>query len=74
MTAKFIILTWGEEDSQSSKKAWSVWYPYRQYGFKTVAEAEDQILKEGCINERYHIVELTRPVKPTRALVAVLNG
>ncbi len=67
----FIILTWGEEDSQSSKHAWSVWYPYREFGFKTIKEAEDRILKEGCLDNRYYIVELTRPVTPTRTLTLV---
>lgn len=31
----FLILTYGEYDSQSSKKAWEAWYPHRKGGFAT---------------------------------------
>lgn len=53
----FLILTYGEYDSQSSREAWEVWYPYKEKGFSTQEEAETKIAKEGYENEKYLIVE-----------------
>lgn len=64
----FVILTWDTEDSQSSKMAWSVWYPYRRHGFETREEAEKQITKEGAKGGRYFISEVFQPVTPTTVL------
>jgi len=64
----FFVLTYGEYDSQSSRKAWEVWYPYRENGFATYEEATDQIAQSGRSGERYHIVEVTTPVTPQRTV------
>lgn len=53
----FLILTYGEYDSQSSREAWEVWYPYKEKGFATQEEAETKIAKEGYKGEKYLIVE-----------------
>lgn len=65
----FVILVYGEYDSQSSKKAWEVWYPHRKKGFATREEAENRIANCGARGERYHIVEVTKPVTPQRSAV-----
>ncbi len=53
----FLILTYDEYDSQSSRKAWEVWYPYKENGFATQKEAETRIAKEGYKGTKYWIVE-----------------
>ena len=68
----FLILTYDEFDSQSSAKAWQVWYPHLKDGFATCAEAEDRIAQNGARGEWYHIVEVTRPVTPQRTVAASL--
>ncbi len=37
----FLILEWSEYDSQSSRKAWEVVYPYKENGYETRKEADD---------------------------------
>lgn len=59
----FLVLTYGEYDQQSSRKAWEVWYPYRDKGFATRSAANEKILAEGCAGQKYHVVELGGPVK-----------
>ena len=55
----FLILEWGEYDSQSSKKAWEVLYPYRENGYKTEVEAEVVVaLLTGDCGRTFRIVEV----------------
>ncbi|MEE8494582.1 MAG: hypothetical protein V3S25_11105 [Nitrospirales bacterium] len=61
----FLVLTYGECDSQSSRMCWEVWYPYRDKGFPSREAANAQIVKEGSRGEKYHVVELARPVTLT---------
>ena len=58
----FLVLTYGEYDSQSSRQAWEVWYPYRDKGFATRSDANAMILGQGLAGEKYHVVELASPV------------
>lgn len=64
----FVIMTWDEEDSQSSKMAWSIWFPYRRAGFETRKEAEEQILQDGHPGSHYFICEVFQPVTPVKTL------
>ena len=63
----FLVLTYGEYDQQSSRKAWEVWYPYRDKGFATRSDANAKILAEGAAGEKYHVVELAGPVTIQRS-------
>ena len=69
----YVILTWDEEDMQSSKMSWNVWYPYMKHGFETRKMAEEQILKEGSVGLRYHVCEVLQPVTPARVLASVAS-
>ncbi len=55
----FLILEWGEYDSQSSRKAWEVVYPYLEDGYKTHRDAESAVapLRGGC-GRIFRIVEV----------------
>lgn len=64
----FMILTYGEYDSQSSKKAWEVWYPYLEKGFASLDAARERIAQNGAPGAKYHIVEVTQPVTPQRTV------
>lgn len=68
----FLILTYGEYDSQSSRKAWEVWYPYLTKGFATHKEAEDRIAQDGYMGVRFFIVETRQPVTPCHTTAVIL--
>jgi len=68
----FLILTYGEYDSQSSQKAWEVWYPHRKNGFATRKEAEAELAENGARGDRYWIVEAGDPVTPKRTVAVAL--
>lgn len=62
----YMILTYDEFDSQSSKKAWQVWFPYKIHGFGSRSEAEAVIAEEGQAGNPYWVVQASDPVTPKR--------
>jgi len=71
----FLILDYGEYDSQSSKEAWDVCWPYRKGGFATRKEAEAQIAQKGADGGKYYIAEVTEAIIPkVRTTVGLRTG